>query len=101
MTTHSAVWTPMGSLKRKQVRVYLDEQTGQQFTRLVTVIGSMSESAVMTVLFSAALDACAENGYRMPLPLKFTINQPTATSPPHHASCLNERGSERGIKRHC
>jgi hypothetical protein len=65
----------MAQLKRKQVRVYLDEAAQEKFDRLVSEIGSLSESSVMTALLTAALDACADNGYRMPLPLRFRINE--------------------------
>lgn len=62
-------------LKRKQVRIYLDAESEKDFGKLVEAIGSMSESAVMTVLVSAALRACVDRGYRMPLPLKFQIRE--------------------------
>jgi len=64
------------ALKPKQVRVYLDETSVEELNALVSKIGSLPESSVTTIILKAALAACVEEGYRMPLPLKFRIVEP-------------------------
>jgi hypothetical protein len=60
-------------LKRKQVRVYLDQSTESHLARLSDRVKSLSESAIVTELLSAALEACARRGYRLHLPLTFEV----------------------------
>ena len=66
------------SLKKKQVRIYLEPEQETQFDKLVESIGSLSETALLTTLVAASLRCCVEAGYRMPLPLKFRIEEESA-----------------------
>jgi hypothetical protein len=60
-------------LKRKQVRVYLDQNAENHLAKLSDRVKSLSESAIVTELLWAALEACAERGYRLHLPLIFEV----------------------------
>ena len=64
-------------LKRKQVRVNLSIEAEEQLSKLHSAIESLSETDIMTTILAAGLKACAQNGYRMPLPLKFKIADET------------------------
>lgn len=79
----------MEELKPKQVRVYLNKAMDQDFQELCRRIGSLSESAVLTALVEASLRACVEAGYRMPLPLSFSIT--TEAPEPKPAKPLLQR----------
>lgn len=60
-------------LKRKQVRVYLDDATEANLLEVMKRFPRYNESFVMTELLAAALEACADNGYGFTLPMKFNI----------------------------
>jgi hypothetical protein len=62
----------MDSTKPKQVRVYLREQELKMLNELVEITG-MKDTAVLTILSTAALKAAKDANYRLPLALKFQV----------------------------
>lgn len=58
-------------LKRKQVRVYLDEEDHQTLARVVAELPTISESVLMTTILKAGLRCIAANGDRFEMPLEF------------------------------
>lgn len=62
------------ALKRKQVRMYLDETDEERLAALVKAIPVLSEAMIVSALISAALKATSDAGDRLPLPLNLTIN---------------------------
>ena len=62
----------MESTKARQVRVYLRDQELKMLEELVEIAG-MRDTAVLSILCSAALRAAKEVDYRIPLALKFQI----------------------------
>ena len=62
----------MDSTKPKQVRVYLREQEIGMLDELVEITG-MRDTAVLTLLCSAALKAAKEADYRIPLAVRFKL----------------------------
>ncbi len=61
------------ALKRKQVRMYLDEGDEQRLAALSEAIPVLSEAMILSAIVSAGLRACSDGGNRMPLPLHFKI----------------------------
>lgn len=61
-------------LKRKQARINLSPESEKHLASMVESIGSLSETAILTALVDAGLKACAENGNRLHLPLKFKLS---------------------------
>jgi hypothetical protein len=72
----------MESTKPKQVRVYLREHELKMLNELVEITG-MRDTAVLTLLCTAALKAAKEADYRIPLALKFQVSEgiPEPTRP--------------------
>jgi len=66
--------------KGKHVRLYILEDDEKPLESLAQTVG-LSQTAVLTVLLSAALKVCVESGNKMPLPLKLQIKEeaPKAT----------------------
>jgi hypothetical protein len=62
----------MVSTKPKQVRVYLREQEIGMLNELVEITG-MRDTAVLTLLCTAALKAAKEADYRIPLAVRFKL----------------------------
>ena len=62
------------ALKPRQVRVYLREKELQMLQDLVEITG-MKDTAVLSILCSAALKAAKEVEYHLPLALKFTVTE--------------------------
>lgn len=62
----------MDSTKPKQVRVYLREQEIQMLNELVEITG-IKDTAVLTILCTAALKAAKEADYRIPLAVRFKL----------------------------
>lgn len=60
-------------LKRKQVRMYLDETDEKRLDALSKAIPVLSQAMIVSTILSAGLSACAECGNRLPLPLKFKV----------------------------
>jgi len=58
--------------KGKPARLYILEDDEKLLDKLAEHTG-LAQTSVMTFLISAGLKACAEIGYRLPLPLKFQI----------------------------
>lgn len=56
--------------KRKQVRIYLDDDAEANLQIIKRGVRTFSESAILTEVVSAALEACAQAG-RLNFPLKF------------------------------
>ena len=83
----------MTNLKRKQVRIYLDESDQARLDSLVNRIGStLSETTIVTTLLSAALKTCEDEGSRMPLPLAFQFSDPSDSD---RNFALNERSKNQ------
>lgn len=61
------------SMKRKQVRVYLDKEDHRRFDDLVASVSQLSESALMSLILHAALEALEKHGQRFSLPLHFEV----------------------------
>lgn len=64
---------PAESLKRKQVRIYLDEEDAPLFEQIAANAGKLSEAALMTMIVSAGLHAIREAGGRITLPLNLSV----------------------------
>ena len=64
------------ALKRKQVRVYLDAEAEKHLNAITNGVRRLSESAIVTELVAAALEACANAG-RLNLPVKFHLVEPS------------------------
>jgi hypothetical protein len=62
----------MESTKPKQIRVYLRDPELKMLNELVEITG-MRDTAVLTLLCTAALKAAKEADYRVPLALKFNV----------------------------
>jgi hypothetical protein len=62
----------MEATKAKQIRVYLREQELQMLGELVEISG-MKDTAILSLLCSAALRAAKEVSYRVPLALRLTV----------------------------
>ena len=74
MKTFSDTVVDIGEqLKRKQVRVYLDPDQEKALARVCQIAPTLSESSIMTVLLDGALRAIESNGWKLPLPLRFSI----------------------------
>jgi len=67
----------MESTKPRQIRVYLREQEMEMLNELVDITG-MKDTALLTLLATAALKAAKEADYRVPLALKFTLAEAEA-----------------------
>ena len=63
--------------KGKHVRLYILEEDEPLLEALAEAT-RLSQTAIMTLLVSAGLKACAENGNRIPLPLSFEVLGPTS-----------------------
>lgn len=61
------------ALKRKQIRMYLNDTDEERLAALVKAIPVLSEAMIVSAILSAGLQACSECGNRLPLPLKFQI----------------------------
>lgn len=61
------------AMKRKQVRVYLDKDDQRRFDDLVASVSQLSESALMSLILHAALEAVEQHGGRFSLPLHFAV----------------------------
>jgi hypothetical protein len=79
----STLWA-MDSTKPKQIRVYLREAELQMLNELVEITG-IKDTAVLTLLCTAALKAAKEADYRVPLALKFKLAEglTETTKPPN------------------
>lgn len=62
-------------LKRKQIRMYLDETDEKHLAALVKAIPVLSEAMIVSAILSAGLKACSDAGNRLPLPLHFEIRE--------------------------
>jgi|688.fasta_scaffold1663484_1 hypothetical protein len=60
-------------LKRKQVRIYLDDDDDANFSRLMAEAGKLSEASVMSLIVHAGLKAIEANGFRVELPLRLVV----------------------------
>jgi hypothetical protein len=61
------------SMKRKQVRVYLDKEDQRRFEDLVASVSQLSESALMSLILHGALESLEQHGGRFSLPLHFAV----------------------------
>lgn len=62
--------------KRNTYRLYLNDEDAGLMLKAAEVT-ELSQAEVMSKLLSAALRAIAKNDFRMPLPLKFEIVEPS------------------------
>lgn len=65
----------MEATKPKQVRIYVDGERRALFEHLVSRTG-LSETGIMTLLISSALDAVKANGGQVSLPLNLCVAGP-------------------------
>jgi hypothetical protein len=61
--------------KGKHVRLYILEEDEPLLEKLAAATG-LTQTMVLTVVVSAGIKACAADGDRLPLPLKFKIEEP-------------------------
>lgn len=64
--------------KGKPARLYILEDDEKLLDKLSQQTG-VAQTTIMTLIVSAGLKCCAENGYRLPLPLKFEMAPGSAT----------------------
>jgi hypothetical protein len=69
---------PNAALKRKQVRIYLDDEDSPVFDSLLAKSGKLSETALMTMIVSAGLKAIEQGGGRITLPLQLEMASPSS-----------------------
>lgn len=62
------------ALKRKQVRMYLDDADEKRLRALAEAIPVLSEAMIISAILSAGLKACSDAGNRLHLPLGFNIS---------------------------
>jgi len=58
--------------KGKHVRLYVLEEDEAPLEKLAETTG-LTQTMILTKLVSAGLKCCTEQGYRLPLPLKFEM----------------------------
>lgn len=64
----------MEPTKARQIRVYLRDPEVEMLNELVEISG-MKDTAVLSLICSAALRATKEVDYRIPLALKFKVSE--------------------------
>jgi hypothetical protein len=66
----------MASKKSKRAWLYISEEDQPRLEELLrSVGGSFNEVTVLSALASAGLKACEDIGYRLPLPLVFSVQE--------------------------
>jgi hypothetical protein len=64
--------------KHRAVRLYLNDENDGTLRKLADEMGpELEESKLASVLLAAALRAVKVNGYKIPLPLRFSIEEET------------------------
>lgn len=83
----------MPALKRKQVRIYLDDESERRLGIFAGGVRTFSETQILSELVAAALEACEKAGKGLHFPLTFEV-----VDPPHPPSRLqlNETQTKKG-----
>ena len=81
------------ALKRKQIRMYLDDVDEQRLQALAKAIPVLSQAMIVSSILSAGLKACSDAGNRLPLPLTFRMSEGAEREP---NTPLSKGGDDHG-----